>query len=390
MGKIKNIKARKILNSKGRWTVETRIETEEGFAGVASVPQGESRGGTEAVYVTANQAVKNIHEIILPTLKGDDTTNQESLDNKLLNLDGTTNKSKLGANAILSVSLASAKVAAVENNKQLWQYLGELYEKNYQPSFPRFFMNFIEGGAHAGNGLYFQEYLVIPKTNNPEESIDIGIKLRDTLKNSLEKEYGKNSLNVGDEGGFAPNMHKSTEPFEFILNTARDLSIDDAFEFGIDAAANSVEISPDNLFDEYVEMTKKYPMLYIEDPFTENDFENFTKLNQALGSDILVTGDDLTTTNLKRIKKSKESNSINSIIIKPNQIGSLSETLDAIRVAREYGWKVIVSHRGGETNDDFISDLAYAVGAFGIKLGGLARGERIAKYNRFLQIATSV
>ncbi len=385
--KIKTLKAHTELDSRGEWTIEVRLKLQNGIESVASVPQGKSRGSSEAVYVKPAIAIKNIEKIISPRLKGVHAGNQSLIDHTLIRLDGTKNKSKLGANATLGVSVATAKAAALAHKKPLWQYLAHLLNyKHKREDFPKLFINVINGGLHTKNNLDFQEYLIIPKPKTITESVKVGLILYKKLGEYLSKNFGKGSTGLGDEGGFAPNLANNLEPFHILKHVAKLAHLENKIQFGLDAAASNIRKSPAELNKLYAELKSRYKLHYLEDPFKENDFKNFARLNKNLGKSTLVCGDDLTTTNVALMKKAHAANAINSIIIKPNQIGTLTETLAAIDLARKWGWKVVISHRSGETEDDFIADLAYGSYAYGLKLGAPARGERIAKYNRLLEI----
>ena len=245
----------------------------------------------------------------------------------------------------------------------------------------------VNGGLHAGNNLDFQEYLVIPKCRTIAESVDVGVKMYHALGDALEKIKGKNAVNLGDEGGFAPNFKDNIEPFQILRSVAKKLHLENKIEFGMDAAATDIKKMSDKKLEEiYVKLVRDYKLVYLEDPFSEKDFLAFAALNLHFKGKIWIAGDDLTTTNVRNMKKAHAEESVNAIIIKPNQIGTVTEALAAVRLAREYGWAVVASHRSGETDDDFIADFAYGVRADGLKLGAPARGERIAKYNRLLEI----
>ena len=384
--KISNIKSRKILNSRGKWTIEVTVKLENKFIGTASVPQGKSKGSLEAHYVSPEKAIKNIKGTILPYLKDKKIENQNELDKILLDLDGTENKCKLGANSILGTSFAFAKAKAKSEEKQLWQYLNKLLGENFQAKSPKLMVNMINGGSHAGNKLDFQEYLVIPQTNNIQESIKLSVDFYQNLKKHLLEKIGKEAINIGDEGGFAPPMENNLEPLEIFTEIAKKTDNQDKFIFAIDAAANEFEYSKEKLTETYLKMIKKFPFYSIEDPFKENEFLNFASLKQEIGDEVTIIGDDLTVTNAVKIEEAHNKSSVNGVIIKPNQIGTLTETVKSIKKAKKYNWKIVVSHRSGETNDSFITDLAYAAGADAFKLGAPARGERIAKYNRLLKI----
>src|SRR3989344_4694304 len=387
MPSIESISARKILNSRGGWTIEVTMRG-GGKEVIASIPEGESKGSHEAHYVPVGKAIQNITEVIEPILKGRDPENQGDIDKTLLELDGTTNKSKLGANAILSVSIAASRLAAEIKGVPLWKHLRDIYGKGEGTNAPRLYINCTEGGVHAGTQLDFQEYLVIPKSRSVKEAIQIGKEMYRLIREYVKTNVGPSAVNVGDEGGFTPNFKNNLEPLKVFQKVAKALAVQGLVDFGIDAAANNVRVSAKKLLPIYKEAKEKYNLFFLEDPFKEEDFSHFEKLHEMFGNDIVVCGDDLTTTNIERMKHAHEKGSINGVIIKPNQIGSISETLEAVQLAKEWNWTVVVSPRGQDTNDDFIADLAYAVEADGIKLGGLGRGERIAKYNRLLAIET--
>jgi enolase len=252
-------------------------------------------------------------------------------------------------------------------------------------------MNVVNGGLHAGNNLHFQEYLIIPKARTFKESVDIGTAIYHALGMALVKAKGRGAANLGDEGGFAPNFKSDLEPFQMLRAVAKKLKLDKKIDLGIDAAATDIKgLSRLQLNNTYKKLIKEYSPLYIEDPFGENDFKNFATFTATNTTKtklkLWIAGDDLTTTNTDRMEMAQAKKSVNAIIIKPNQIGTITETLNAVRLARQYKWAVVISHRSGETNDDFIADLAYGVAADGFKLGAPARGERIAKYNRLLEI----
>ncbi len=391
MSKIASVHARPILDSRGEWTVEIQLITDNKQLITASVPQGKSTGSHEAHAVSAEQAVKNIQKIVNPRLKGRNPFEQREIDEFLIKLDGTPTKRRLGANAILGVSMAVARAGALEKKLPLWKHLRALSSLTVpKKAFPRFYINVINGGLHAGNNLDFQEYLIIPKTKTIVESVRVGTTFYHALGDYLSKTMDKTETNVGDEGGYAPNFKNNLEPFAILKKVAKSLGFGKKVDFGMDAAASGVKIPRAKLFSLYKSMRRNFDLFYLEDPFREEEFDVFTKLRVALGSKILIAGDDLTTTNVSRMHLAHSHGSVNAVIIKPNQIGTVSEAINAVRLARKYGWTIVASHRSGETNDDFIADFSYGVGADGIKLGAPARGERIAKYNRLLEIERSV
>lgn len=386
MAKIKAITARTILDSRDEWTLEAEVVLESGKKARASVPQGKSKGRKESLSLPAEQAVFNIEKKIAQALVGTDSENQKETDKILITLDGTPDKSNLGGNAILAVSIATARVAAIEAEQELWQYLRNTWALGPQKNHPRLFVNCINGGVHAGSGLAIQEYVVVPKFVSVKESVKFVTNFYDALKEILVGKFGPSATSVGDEGGFAPKISDNLEPLWYIKEAIEGLGAADSVELGIDAAANNIEKSAEELSVWYRKMKSDYDLLYIEDPFNESDLENFIALKKEFGSRPIIVGDDLTATNPSEIEKSAKALAIGGVIIKPNQIGTVTEAIEAVRVAREQNLFVIVSHRSGETNDDFIADLAWAVGADGIKLGAPARGERVAKYNRLLEI----
>ncbi|TSA46317.1 phosphopyruvate hydratase [bacterium] len=391
MGKIKQISASPVLNSRGDWTVQVDLILSDGSRVSASAPQGKSSGSAEAHEVDWKSAIKNINEIIAKEFKGAPLGSQNFVDKRLLALDGTVNKNRLGGNTTLAFSTAYAKASASAKKLPVWKYLRKIFGPKVADSKrPLLFCNLINGGAHADNGLDFQEYLVIPQAASIRESTDIAAKIYLALKKYLSKKYGAGATGVGDEGGFAPVFEGNTKPFEILEKVAKEEKLSKKVCFGMDAAATGIKLSKQELTNFYANIIKRYDLQYLEDPFSENDFQSFAKLSGKFGGKVWIAGDDLTTTNLARMQEAYESKSINSMIIKPNQIGTVSEALAAVRQARKWGWKVVVSHRSGETNDDFIADFAYGVGADGVKLGAPARGERVAKYNRLLEIEREI
>jgi len=336
--------------------------------------------------------VGNVNKLIAPWMKRTDFKNQVALDAFLCKLDGTPLKAKLGANATLPVSIAFARAMALAKNIPLWRLIranmgDSVATKKSQFAHPRLFINVVNGGLHAGNNLDFQEYIIIPKCRTIAESVDVGTKLYHALGATLQKMKGRNAGNLGDEGGFAPNFKNNKEPFEIIRSVAKKLHLEHKIDLGMDAAATNIKkMSDKKLAQTYLGLTRDYGLTYIEDPFNEKDFLAFAALNIHFKGKRWIAGDDLTTTNVRNMQKAHAEESVNAVIIKPNQIGTVTEALAAVRLARKYGWAVIASHRSGETDDDFIADFAYGIRADGLKLGAPARGERIAKYNRLLEI----
>jgi enolase len=410
MTKIKKIKAREILDSRGNPTLEVELETDFGKF-FASVPSGASRGKYEAVELRdggkrylgkgVKKAIENINEVIAKKLKGLDVTKQKEIDQALIELDGTENKSKLGANAICGVSLVVCKAGAGTKNLPLYKYISEIGNWKLEiGKFPRPLFNIINGGAHAGNDLDFQEFMVCPKGRSFSENLRIGAEIYHRLKEIISKKYGKLATNLGDEGGFAPPIKDPEIAIKLILETAKSLNYQNKISIILDVAASQFfdgkkyktkigNFSGKELAKFYLKLIKKYPIEGIEDPFAQDDFkswQSFTSKLEHLTSHILIIGDDLTVTNPKRIKTAKEKGLCNAIVVKINQIGTVTEAIESVKLAKFFGWKIMVSHRSGETTDDFIADFAVGIGADFIKSGAPARGERVAKYNRLLKI----
>jgi enolase len=388
MPKIESVSARKILNSRAEWTVEVTVYLDDNLGAVASIPQGKSRGFNEANFVSADDAVSNVNNILGPAIKDMNPINQEEIDKILIEKDGTDNKAELGANSILGVSLAVARAGALSKGIPLWEHLNSLV--SLEKSFPKLFVNVINGGVHAENNVDIQEYMVITETTKPSESVKLAKDFYNNLKIYLKEKFMSDSLGLGDEGGFAPNFNDNYEPFEALKDLINKNNLKENLKIGVDVAASNIEKNREDLFKMNERIIADYGLIYLEDPFGEEKFGDFSLLNKKFGDKVLICGDDLTVTNVFRMKKANDHKSVNSVIIKPNQIGSLSETIKAIEYAKSKNWEVVISHRSGETNDSFISDLAYAVGAYGIKLGSPARGERVSKYNRFLEIESEI
>ena len=406
---IKSIKAREIINSRGEPTVEAEVETEDGVFRV-SVPSGASRGKYEAVELRDGgnrffgqgvlKAVKNIKEIINPKLKGEDVSNQKKIDEILIELDNTKDKSKIGANAILAVSIACCKAGAKAKNIPLYEYISQI--SNSIPKLPRPCFNILNGGAHAGNDLDIQEFMIIPQVKGFKENLRIGVEIYQEFKKNLEKRFGKSAINLGDEGGFAPPLNKTKDALDLAMEAVGSAGYVEEVKIGLDCAASeffkggkyileSKKINSEELLNFYQDLTKEYPILFFEDPFEQDDWQAWGELKiKSEKLKVLVIGDDLTVTNPERIKKAYEKKACNGIILKLNQIGTVSETIEAAKLAKEFGWKIIVSHRSGDTCDDFIADLAVGISADFIKSGAPARGERVAKYNRLLRIEEEI
>ncbi len=409
--KIKSLTARSILDSRAEWTVEATIELANGVRATASVPEGKSTGAAEAHALPASVAVRNINTRIAAAVRGGgraaraEFKSQQAFDDFLIKLDGTADKRRLGANAILACSIAFARASAMARDVPLWKYIREVYGMPVVSSRlvtrPRLFMNLINGGLHGGSNLDIQEYVIIPRTRTFAESVEIGVQIYNELKMTIERRLGKQATNLGDEGGFAPNFRDNLEPLTMLRAVTKKLKLSKVVDFGMDAAATDIAKERFGAMPAlYAKLVQADDFIYLEDPFPENDFAAFAKFTAKYGAaprrvatrtgkkaaPFWITGDDLTTTNVHRMERAHAEGSVNAVIIKPNQIGSVSEALDAVRAARRYGWGVVASHRSGETNDDFIADFAYGVGADGLKLGAPARGERTAKYNRLLLV----
>lgn len=405
MSRIKNVYAREILDSRGNPTVEVEVTLESGIKGVASVPSGASTGKNEAIELRDNdknryhgkgvlKAVNNVNEIIAPLLIGKDSLNQREIDNIMLKEDGTNNKSRLGANAILGVSLANLKSAAMYSGKELYEYLGNDY------SMPRCMMNILNGGVHANNGLDFQEFMIVPSKNKYNENLRMGSEIFNALKSVLRD---KNLLcGVGDEGGFAPNITTTNEALELISEAieksgyilgkdvyiALDVAASEFYNVGV-YKLEGKNYTSDELVNYYLNLVNKYHIISIEDGMAEDDFEGWKILTEKL-SNIQLVGDDLFVTNKSLLKKGIDMGIANAILIKLNQIGTVSETIDTINLARDNGYKTIISHRSGETEDNYIADFAVGLNLGQIKTGSLSRGERTSKYNRLLRIEEKI
>lgn len=357
-------------------------------------------GGKRFLGLGVQNAIRNIEKIIAPKLKGMDCRQQEKIDRLMITLDGTKNKSKLGANAILAVSLACARAAALSQKKELYEYIHELSKVKQKIILPRPFFNVINGGKHAGNELSFQEFMTAPRMKSFAENLRASSEIYHTLKKDLHTKYGKGSANVGDEGGFAPEQLKNTaQALTILMKAIKDAGYAGKVDIAIDCAASEFykdgmyivdgkRLTRDQLMKFYLLLIQNFPIISLEDPFEQEDFGSFAELKRR--SSIQIVGDDLTVTNIERIKTAIEKKSCSCLLLKVNQIGTLTEALDAIRLAYAHNWKVMVSHRSGETEDTFIADLAVGIGCGMIKAGAPCRGERTAKYNRLGKIEENV
>lgn len=407
MSDIFDVYAREILDSRGNPTIEVEVELESGAIGVAQVPSGASTGVHEAIELRdgdkkrylgkgVKKAVENVNEIIAPEIIGYDAMDQLLIDNLLIELDGTPNKSRLGANAILGVSLATVKAAANLLGLPLYSYIGGVNAREL----PVPMMNILNGGKHADSGVDLQEFMIAPAGGtNFKESLRMGAETFHTLKKVL-KEKGYN-ISVGDEGGFAPNLQSSEEAIQLIVKAIEKAGYKPGKDIFItlDPAASELYKegkyilsregairTSDEMIDYYAELVDKYPIISIEDGLAEDDWEGWKKLTEKLGKKIQIVGDDLYVTDKARLIKGIKLSASNSILIKLNQIGTLSETLDTIETAKKAGFTSVISHRSGETEDTTIADLAVATNVGQIKTGSLCRTERIAKYNQLLRI----
>jgi len=399
---IEHIHAREILDSRGNPTIEVDIETETGF-GRASVPSGASTGTNEALELRdkdkrylgkgVTKAVNNVNTIISESILGMDVRDQREIDTTMLELDGTENKSRLGANAILGVSLAVAHAAADSIGISLYRYLGGTNAF----TLPCPTMNVINGGKHAGNELAIQEFMIQPGgAKTFSEALRMGAETYHTLGAILVKKYGNSAVNVGYEGGYAPPLKNTTDALDALMDAIEVAGYNKKITIGLDSAATEFykdgkykvdgrKLSSGELIDFYSDLVDSYPILSIEDPFEEESFEDFAQLTKKL-KDTIIIGDDLFVTNVKRLEQGIKMNAGNALLLKVNQIGTLSESFDAARLAQKNRFKVVVSHRSAETEDTTIADISVALGAELIKTGAPARSERNAKYNQLLRI----
>jgi enolase len=406
MPEIMKIKAREILDSRGNPTVEVDLFTKKGMSR-ASVPSGASTGKHEALELRDGgkrylgkgvlKAVGNVNKVIAEKLVGRDCTKQEEIDTLMIELDATPNKSKLGANAILAVSMAACKAGALESNSPLYEYIANLVNsKGLTLPIPQ--MNVINGGLHAGIENDVQEHLIIPRgAKSFSDALRICSETYHILKKKLKEQFGSSAIHVGDEGGFVPPLKSVDERLEFITEAIEELGYTNEIALGIDAAASEFyndgkykmlkkEYSVAELSDFYDELCEKFKVISIEDGFSEDDWEAWNMLESKLGEKIQIVGDDLLVTNVKRIKKALEMDACNALLLKLNQIGTVTEALDAYGLSRKAGWNVIVSHRSGSTEETFFADLVVGLDAGQFKYGAPARSERTCNYNQLLRI----
>ena len=405
--KIKNIVGREILDSRGNPTVEVDVTLENGVMGRAAVPSGASTGEREALEMRDGgtrymgkgvlNAVAHVNGELRDLVIGMDASDQKELDYAMIKLDGTETKSRLGANAILGVSMAAMKASAINAGLPLYKYIGS------EKILPRPMMNIINGGAHADNKLDFQEFMIIPIRDTFKETLRVGAEVFHNLKKVLNSKGL--ATGVGDEGGFAPNLESNTEGFELIMEAIKKAGYEPGKDvcIAIDVAASEFydngkyvlagenrSLTTDELIEFYEELISKYPIISIEDPVDENDWEGFSKITSAIGDKVQLVGDDLFVTNKKCLQMGIDKHAGNAILLKVNQIGTITETLETIELARKNGYKTIISHRSGETEDTTIADLAVGLGLGQIKTGSLSRTERICKYNQLLRIEEDI
>ncbi len=401
--KIIDVKGREIIDSRGNPTVEVDVVLEDKTVGRASVPSGASTGEREALemrdggsrYIGKGvlKAVANVNGPLRDLVLGMDASNQKELDYLMIKADGTETKSKYGANAILGISMAAMKASAKQLKMPLYEYIGDGRD------IPRPMMNIINGGAHADNKLDFQEFMIIPMQDSIKEMVRVGSEVFHNLKKVLISKGL--ATGVGDEGGFAPNLESNTEGFELIMeaikkagyepgkdvNIAIDVAASEFYKDGkYELSGENRSLTTDQLIDFYEELVNKYPIISIEDPVDENDWEGFTKITERLGNKIQLVGDDLFVTNKKCLQMGIDKKAGNSILLKVNQIGTITETIETIELARNSGYKTVISHRSGETEDTTIADLAVGLNLGQIKTGSMSRTDRVCKYNQLIRI----
>ena len=403
--KITDVKGREILDSRGNPTVEVDVYLEDGTMGRAAVPSGASTGEREALEMRDGgtrfmgkgvlNAVNNVNGPLRDLVIGLDAYDQKALDYKMIEADGTKTKSKYGANAILGISMAALKASAISKKMPLYRYIGD------GTILPKPMMNIINGGAHADNSLDFQEYMIVPQADTIHERVRIGAEVFHNLKKVLNEKHL--ATGVGDEGGFAPDLKSNTEGFELIMEAIKKAGYEPKKDvcIAIDVAASEFynketnkydlvgegrSLTTDELIDFYEELVSKYPIISIEDPVDENDWEGFTKITERMGDKIQLVGDDLFVTNKECLQMGIDKHAGNAILLKVNQIGTITETLETIELARAHNYKTIISHRSGETEDTTIADLAVGLNLGQIKTGSMSRTDRICKYNQLMRI----
>lgn len=408
MPTIKEITCHKVIDSRGEWTLDTKVTLDNGIEASQTIPKGASTGENESYYLPVDKSIQIVSTVINKALKGINVYNQEYIDKLLIDLDGTPNKRHLGGNSVISVSLAVAQAAAKARKVPLYVYLADLYGKpidlkvksEKKLHFPTPVFNILNGGKHAGNDLSFQEFMVIPSPDIAfDKQAEIGMNVYSTLEKLLDKDGF--STGVGDEGGFAPEKFTVEKAFKYISKAVSNhYTLGKDVFLGTDVAAGSffdgedydikeqdIILNKKELLAFYKNLVKKYPIIYIEDPYYENDVEGWKLFHEEFKDKLMVVGDDLVVTNPIFLKKAIDNNLANAVIVKPNQVGTLTETLEFIKMAKKHKMSVCISHRSGDTPEDtFIADLAIATRAEFIKSGAPVRGERVAKYNRLLDI----
>lgn len=413
MARIKKIIGREILDSRAFPTIEATVVLDDGTVGTYAIPSGISVGKHEAVELRDGDAkryqgkgvltaLKNLGTVLAPSLIGMDASKQKEIDDVMKNLDGTENKSKLGANSILALSGAVAKAQSASLKMPLYQYISQLLSGEVKKSFtiPTPMFNILNGGKHGGGNIDFQEFMIVPpKANSYSQDLKIGVEIYYALKEVILNHSGITLL--GDEGGYAPVLYSNSDAFkildEAVARAGYNLGLE-AF-FSLDVAASNflkdgaykirdraVALTTEEFIEFYLSLNDQYHILSIEDPLQEDDWDGWKEITEKMGDKTLIVGDDLITTNLERLKKAVEKKSCNAVIIKPNQVGTITETIEVVKATQAANLKIVVSHRSGETNDDFIADFAVGIGADYAKFGAPARGERVAKYNRLLEI----
>lgn len=411
--KIKSVQAIEILDSRGKPTIRTFLRLDDESIHTASVPSGASTGTYESVELRDSdqkrhlgqgvlKAVENVNTEIAKAVDGMDITEPKLIDAKLIALDGTENKKRLGANAILSVSMAAQRAAAHIKKKPLWQFINEYYAMESH-GFPRLMVNVVNGGKHAGWNFDIQEFMICPIEDTPSMSIRVAAEIFQNLGRLLKK---KNlGTLVGDEGGYSPALSSNEEVLGTIITAAKDMGYENMkqYELALDSAASEFfdkgnytfkksnkKMTCPELAHYYGTLYQRFHIFSFEDPFAEDDWNTYSQFTNALGDKVQIVGDDLYVTNPKRIKMGIQKSASNAVLIKPNQIGTIMETIEAIKLTQKAGWEVVISHRSGETEDSFIADLAYGVGADFIKTGSMSRSERLAKYNRLIEIENNL
>ncbi|MCK4327878.1 MAG: phosphopyruvate hydratase [Candidatus Diapherotrites archaeon] len=402
---ITSVRARQIFDSRGNPTIECDVSCGKGF-GRASVPSGASTGKHEALELRDKgkayhgkgvlKAIDNIHQLVAPKLIAKDVRDQDGIDKLMINVDGSANKRNLGANATLAVSIACCKAAASAKEAAVYEHIGQIYT-HYEPTYhtPVPFFNIINGGKHSNNKLDVQEFMIVPKAKTFGEAMRIGSETYYELKKLLEKKFGV--VGVGDEGGFSPPLKKTSEAIDFIMKAAKSAGHSKNVSIALDVAASEFykskryridgkQLPPTKLMDYYEKLVESYPIVSIEDPFHEDDFKSFAGLTERIGQEVQIVGDDLFVTSTQRLKEGIRMCAGNAMILKVNQIGTLTEAFEAAGLAFHSSYQVMVSHRSADTTDSFIADLAVGIEAKQIKSGAPCRGERLAKYNQLLRI----